>query len=105
MRRAIQRAALAGRKPWADLRDLGDELAVPELRSLAEIAAVAADGASVYKTLLASARTLRHAELSDARRQANEVSERMARPLALLVTGLTLFVLVPFLLRMFAASA
>jgi hypothetical protein len=105
MRRAIRRAALAGRKPWADLRDLGDELAVPELRSLAEIAAVAADGASVYNTLLASARTLRHAELSDARSQANEVSERMSRPLALLVTGLTLFVLVPFLLRMFAVSA
>ncbi|MFP5369330.1 MAG: type II secretion system F family protein [Actinomycetes bacterium] len=105
MRRAIRRAALSGRKPWSDLRDLGDELAVPELRNLADIAAVAADGASVYNTLLASARTLRHAELSDARSRANEVSERMSRPLALLVTGLTLFVLVPFLIRMFTVSA
>jgi Flp pilus assembly protein TadB len=105
MRRAIRRAALSGRKPWSDLRDLGDDLAVPELRGLADIAAVAADGASVYNTLLASARTLRHAELSDARSQANEVSERMSRPLALLVTGLTLFVLVPFLLRMFTGTA
>jgi hypothetical protein len=105
MRRAIRRAALSGRKPWSDLRDLGDELAIPELRNLADIAAVAADGASVYNTLLASARTLRHAELSDARSRANEVSERMSRPLALLVTGLTLFVLVPFLIRMFAVSA
>ena len=105
MRRAIRRAALSGRKPWSDLRDLGDELAVPELRNLADIAAVAADGASVYNTLLASACTLRHAELSDARSRANEVSERMSRPLALLVTGLTLFVLVPFLIRMFAVSA
>jgi hypothetical protein len=105
MRRAIRRAALSGRKPWSDLRDLGDELAVPELRSLADIAAVAADGASVYNTLLASARTLRHAELSDARSQANEVSERMSRPLALLVTGLTFFVLVPFLIRMFTGTA
>jgi tight adherence protein C len=104
MRRAIRRAVLAGRKPWSDLRDLGDELDVAELRNLADIAAVAADGASVYNTLLASARTLRHAELSDARSQANEVSERMARPLALLVTGLTVFVLVPFLLRMFAVT-
>jgi hypothetical protein len=102
---AVRRAALAGRKPWVDLRALGDELDVVELRNLADIAAVAADGASVYNTLLASARTLRHAELSDARRQANEVSERMSRPLALLVTGLTLFVLVPFLLRMFAVTA
>ncbi|CCH88554.1 Membrane protein of unknown function; putative Type II secretion system domain [Modestobacter italicus] len=104
MHRAIRRAALSGRKPWTDLRDLGDELDVAELRSLADIAAVAADGASVYNTLLASARTLRHTELSDARSEANEISERMARPLALLVTGLTLFVLVPFLLRMFSVA-
>jgi len=65
---------------------------------------VAADGAAVYNTLLATARTLRHAELSDARSQANEVSERMSRPLALLVFGLTAFVLVPFALRMFGAA-
>ncbi|SOC50039.1 type II secretion system protein F (GspF) [Blastococcus aggregatus] len=105
MRRAIRRAALSGRKPWGELRDLGEELQVVELRNLADIAAVAADGASVYNTLLASARTLRHAELSDARTEANQVSERMARPLALLVTGLTLFVLVPFMLRMFGISS
>ncbi|SDG21365.1 Type II secretion system (T2SS), protein F [Klenkia brasiliensis] len=104
MHQAVRRAALAGRKPWTDLRDLGDELGVEELRSLADIAAVASDGASVYNTLLATARTLRHAELSDARTRANEISERMARPLALLVTGLTLFVLVPFLIRMFTTA-
>lgn len=101
---AVRRAALAGRKPWTDLRALGDELDVEELRSLADIAAVASDGASVYNTLLATARTLRHAELADARTHANEISERMARPLALLVTGLTLFVLVPFLIRMFTTA-
>ena len=105
MRRAIRRAALSGRKPWGELRDLGEELQVAELRNLADIAAVAADGASVYNTLLASARTLRHAELSDARTEANQVSERMSRPLALLVTGLTLFVIVPFMLRMFGISS
>jgi tight adherence protein C len=104
MRRAIRRAALSGRKPWSDLRALGEELGVAELRNLADIAEVAADGASVYNTLLASARTLRHAELSDARTEANQVSERMSRPLALLVLGLTLFVLIPFLLRMFGTA-
>ena len=82
MRRAIRRAALSGRKPWSDLRALGEELEVAELRNLADIAEVAADGAAVYNTLLATARTLRHAELSDARTEANEVSERMSRPLA-----------------------
>ncbi len=104
MRRAIRRAALSGRKPWSDLRALGDELEVAELRNLADIAEVAADGAAVYNTLLASARTLRHAELSDNRAEANQASERMSRPLSLLVFGLTLFVLVPFMLRMFGIS-
>lgn len=104
MRRAIRRAALSGRKPWSDLRALGEELEVPDLRNLADIAEVAADGASVYETMLASARTLRHAELSDNRAEANLVSERMSRPLALLVFGLTVFVLVPFMLRMFGIT-
>jgi Flp pilus assembly protein TadB len=104
MRRAIRRATLAGHKPWADLRALGEELEIVELRNLADIAEVAADGAAVYNTLLATARTLHHAELSDQRTEANQVSERMARPLALLVFGLTLFVLVPFMLRMFGVS-
>ncbi|WAX58497.1 hypothetical protein M6B22_06965 [Jatrophihabitans cynanchi] len=104
MRRAIARAMLAGQKPWRDLRALGEELEVDELRNLADIAEVAADGAAVYNTLLATARTLRHEELSDARTEANEVSERMSRPLALLVFGLTAFVLVPFALRMFGAA-
>ena len=90
MRRAIRRAALVrAASRGADLRALGEELDVPELRNLADIAEVAADGAAVYNTLLATARTLRHAELSDARAEANEVSERMSRPLALLVFGLT----------------
>jgi tight adherence protein C len=104
MRQSIRRATLAGRKPWADLRALGDELELADLRNLADIAASAADGAAVYNTLLATARTLRHAELSDQRAEANQVSERMSRPLALLVFGLTLFVLVPFMLRMFGVS-
>ena len=104
MRRAVRRATLAGRKPWADLRALGDELQVPDLRNLADIAESAADGAAVYNTLLATARSLRHGELSDQRTEANQVSERMSRPLALLVFGLTLFVLVPFMLRMFGLA-
>jgi hypothetical protein len=104
MRQAIRRATLAGRKPWADLRALGDELEVTDLRNVADIAEVAADGAAVYNTLLATARSLRHAQLSDQRSEANQVSERMSRPLALLVFGLTLFVLVPFMLRMFGIS-
>lgn len=104
MWQAIRRATWAGHKPWADLRALGEELEVTELRNLADIAEVAADGAAVYNTLLATARTLRHAELSDQRTEANQISERMSRPLSLLVFGLTFFVLVPFMLHMFGVK-
>jgi hypothetical protein len=104
MRRVIRRAELAGEKPWTALRRLGEDLAVPELRNLADIAATAADGAAVYQTLLAAARTLRHGELTRARTEANLASERMSRPLTLLVFALVLFVMVPFLLRMFGAT-
>ena len=104
MFQAIRRSALAGRKPWADLHALGVELDLPELRNLADIAGLAADGAAIYQTLLATAKTLRHSRLSDARAAANEVSERMSRPLALSVFGLALFVLVPFMARMLGAT-
>lgn len=104
MRRVIRRATLAGGKPWTALRRLGEQLDVPELRNLADIAATAADGAAVYDTLLASARTLRHTALTQSRTQANLASERMAGPLTLLVGGLVLFITVPFLLRMFGAT-
>ncbi len=104
MRRVIRRADLAGEKPWAALRRLGEELAVPELKNLSDIAATAADGAAVYQSLLAAARTLRHTELAQARTEANLISERMARPLSLLVFGLMLFVMVPFVLRMLGST-
>lgn len=104
MLQAVRRAALGGRRPWADLHALGVELDIPELRNLADIAGVAADGAAVYQTLLATTKTLRHKRLSDARAAANEVSERMSRPLALAVFGLALFVLVPFMARMLTAT-
>jgi tight adherence protein C len=104
MRRAIRRAMFAGHKPWRDLYTLGEELNVPELRSLAEIAEVAADGASVYNTLLTTARTLRHEELSAARTEANKASERMARPLGLLLYGMAAFIVIPFALHAFGAG-
>lgn len=103
MRREITRAELAGDKPWNALRDLAGRIGVAELATVADIAASAADGAAVYATLLAAARTIRHAERATARAEANNVSERLARPLSLLVFGLALFVLVPFMLEMFTA--
>lgn len=102
IRAALQRAALAGQPPWDSLRQLGELFGVEELRNLSSIAEVAADGASVYKTLLAESRSLRHAELARSREQANKASERMSVPVALLTIGMLLFVFIPFGLSLFS---
>jgi len=100
LRTVIRRSAWAGTLIWDDLQALGEELAVPELGKLADIARNAGKGAAVYDTLLATADNLRATDLTDRRSEANVVSQRMSRPLSLLVTGLTLFVLIPFLARL-----
>jgi len=95
-------AARAGISPWQALHDLGEELDVNELRNLADIASVAAEGAAVYQTLLAESRTLRHAELAAQHAAANVASEKLVYPLALLGIGFMLLVFVPAVLRLFA---
>jgi hypothetical protein len=101
---ALETSALAGQPPWTALRELGEQLDIEQLRNLGDIVAIAADGAAVYKTLLAEGSTLRHATLADARAEANAASERMSIPVAFLTIGLTLFVFIPFILRMFGAA-
>ena len=97
----VLRAELAGQQPWHALAALGQRLGVPELRSLADIVATAADGAAVFDTLLAEARTLHHAELSAHRAEANAASERLIQPIGLLAFGFVVMILIPPVLRLF----
>lgn len=97
------RAELANDPPWAGLRDLGARLGIEELRRLAEIVATATEGAAVFDTLLAEARSLHHAELSARQAEANAASERLIQPLGLLAFGFVLMILIPPLLRLFSA--
>jgi tight adherence protein C len=103
IRAALARAAHAGQPPWSALRDLGEDLDVPELRNLADIAAVAADGAAVYQTLLAESRSVRHAQAAAAHAEANVTSEKLVYPLALLGIGFMLLVFIPAVIRLFGA--
>jgi tight adherence protein C len=103
IRAALSRAAHAGQPPWSALRDLGEDLDVAELRNLADIAAVAADGAAVYQTLLAESRSLRHAQAAAAHAEANVTSEKLVYPLALLGIGFMLLVFIPAVIRLFGA--
>jgi hypothetical protein len=100
----VLRAELAGQPPWDALRELGSRLGVEELRSMAEIVSTAADGAAVFDTLLAEARNLHHAELSDQQAEANAASERLIQPIGLLAFGFVVMILIPPLLRLFGST-
>lgn len=99
----IFRAELANDAPWTGLRELGARLGIEELRSMAEIVATATEGAAIFDTLLAEARSLHHAELSSQQAEANAASERLIQPLGLLAFGFVLMILIPPLLRLFSA--
>ena len=95
----LLRAELAGQQPWDGLRDLGRRVGVEQLANLADIVAAAADGAAVFETLLAEARNLRNAELSDQQGQAGVAGERLTLPAIVLAFGFIMLVLYPALTR------
>lgn len=85
IRDALLRARLEGRTPWLQLSALADDLAVPELGDVADIMRLSGeDGAAVLPTLRARAASLRTSLLQTDVAAANEASERMAIPVALL---------------------
>jgi hypothetical protein len=95
IRDALLRARLEGRTPWAQLTALADLMAVPELGDVADIMRLSGeDGAAVLPTLRARAASLRTWMLNADVAAANEASERMSIPVALL--GVAFMVLLGF---------
>lgn len=85
VRDALLRARLEGRTPWQQLSALSLELGVPELGDVADIMRLSGeDGAAVLPTLRARAASLRTWLLQSEVTAANEASERMSIPVALL---------------------
>jgi hypothetical protein len=85
IREALLRARLEGRTPWVQLSALAEELVVPELGDVADIMRLSGeDGAAVLPTLRARAASLRTSLLQADVAAANEASERMSIPVALL---------------------
>lgn len=101
IRTELLRAQVAGQAPWEGLRELGARIGVERLRTLADIVAAASDGAGVFASLMAEARSLRAAELSTAQAKANTVSEQLGQPLALLAMSNIVLAMMPALLRLF----
>jgi hypothetical protein len=95
----LLRAELAGAPPWDGLRELGGRIGVDQLTNLADIVASAADGAAVFETLLAEARNLRNAELTDQQAEAGVAGEQLTLPAIVIATGFIMLVLYPALTR------
>ncbi|MEU2026947.1 type II secretion system F family protein [Streptomyces sp. NPDC016469] len=95
MRQVFHEADLSGVTVWDALKQLGDELDIPELSRPADTLALAGDGAAVYTTLQAQARQLRIALLSDAKAQANAASAAMILPVTFGVILMLTFVMIP----------
>jgi Flp pilus assembly protein TadB len=85
LREQLIRARLSGTAPWDGLHELATELALPELSDLADIMRLSGEeGAAVADTLRARSRGLRTALLTKEQTRANEDSERMVVPVAVL---------------------
>jgi Flp pilus assembly protein TadB len=104
IRDAITRAELEGISPWESLRQLSEELDVPELGAPADIISIAGEeGAAVGETLGAQARSLSGALVTAAKAKANSASEKMVMPVSALVVIMTIYVGFPALTRIMSA--
>lgn len=96
----LAHARWAGRAPWDGLKDLADEMIVPELADLAEIMRLSREeGATVYTQLKARATSMRNAQLSEDLAKANAASEQMAVPVSLLALVFLALLGTPAILR------
>lgn len=102
IRASLERAQLDRRPAWEGLRSLATSIAVTELRDCADIMAASTDGAAVTDALLARARSLRGETLNHQRARANEASERMVVPVALLGLCFVALLMYPVLIRLLA---
>lgn len=100
IRNALDHAMLQRRPTWEGLRDLSRDVGVPELADCADIIATSAEGTAVADNLLARAKSLRVETLNAQRRAANEVSERLVVPVAVLGLCFVALLLFPVVMRL-----
>jgi len=104
IRGALERARLEQRMPYAELRGVGRELALPALVDLADVMRLDEAGASLSGTLRARVRELRDAHLTRMKMTASEVSERMTLFMVIPSLVFGLIFLVPRLLTLVSSG-
>lgn len=105
IRDALDRAATDRLPPWDGLDGLSAELGLTALQDVADIMRISGtDGAAVYDTLRARAKSLRGELLSEELAQANTDSERMVAPGSALTLLMTVLIVFPALYQMLAVN-
>lgn len=105
IRDALDRAATDRLPPWDGLDALAEELGITALQDVADIMRISGvDGAAVYDTLRARAKSLRGELLSEELTKANTDSERMVAPGSALTLLMTVLIVFPALYQMFTVQ-
>ncbi|MEV4555398.1 hypothetical protein AB0K51_00210 [Kitasatospora sp. NPDC049285] len=101
LRDALERAATDRLPPWDGLDALAEELGLTPLQDVADIMRLSGtDGAAVYDTLRARAKSLRGELLAEELSKANTDSERMVAPGSALTLLMTVLIVFPALYQM-----
>lgn len=101
----FNRSSWNGQPPWDSLRQLSDELGIPELDDLADIMRLSGEeGAQVYTNLRARGTSMRSAMLSAEVAKANAIAERMYIPGSLVGVIFMALLVAPSLLRVMGGS-
>jgi len=104
LRDALERARIDKVAPWDQLKDLSLELDLPALGDVADIMRLSSnDGAAVYQTLRARAKSLRGELMSGQAAEANKDSEAMTAPGALLAVLVMVLIGYPAISRILMA--
>jgi hypothetical protein len=101
----FNRSSWNGQPPWDSLRQLSEELGIPELDDLADIMRLSGEeGAQVYTNLRARGAAMRSAMLSAEVAKANAVAERMYIPGSLVGVIFMALLVAPALLRVIGGT-
>ena len=105
IRRALRDAQLQGETPWRALAQLGQELGIDELVELAATASLAgSEGASVRRSLVTKAASIRAHAAAAEEAEAQTASSRMTLPMLVMLVGFILFVGYPAVTLVFEGA-
>lgn len=97
----LARARWAGIAPWDGLKELSDQLGLPDLSDLAEIMRISREeGASVTSQLRARANSIRGALLNEDLAKANAAGEQMTVPVSVLALIFLGLIAAPSIMRL-----